>query len=120
MLAVAITFISVSIGWVIFRATDLEKAKDIILAMFGANGLSPTWEKSYPTRLGEIPYFFAEHGGLDHFALMLLGLIIVFFAPSSSEIRYGKGWLAAGVSGILLGIMILHLASETTFLYFQF
>ncbi len=120
IIAMPITFVSVCFGWVIFRAPSIEKAGEIFLALIGVNKLSPSWTETYTTRLGDTPLFFAENGGLDTFAIAIIGLLIVFLAPASHDIKAREGIVAGGICGALSVYLVLLLSKETPFLYFQF
>ena len=104
-LAVAATFLSVVVGWVVFRARSVTEA----LAMLGSmSGLrSP------------------ESGSLhlvDPWAIVLTGsaLAICFCAPNTWHLRFPRTRLAAALLAALVVACILRFAQPTPFVYFQF
>jgi alginate O-acetyltransferase complex protein AlgI len=104
-LAVAATFLSVVVGWVLFRSRSLSEA----LAMLGSmTGLR------------------SPEGGsmhlVDSWAIVLTGsaLAICFFAPNSWQLRFPRTRLAAALLAALVVACILRFAHPAPFVYFQF
>ena len=128
-LAVSLTFVLVVIGWVLFRAPNLDAAVSVYQAMAGMNGL---WGAHL----------------MDGSSLVLLGILlaIVFIAPNSQEImgdfqpalknvasehpsllerfvgtfrwQPTRGWAA---SMAIVGLVCCsYLGGSNKFLYFQF
>jgi hypothetical protein len=102
---VAATFLSVVVGWVLFRARSVSEA----LAMLGSmSGLR------------------SPEGGsmhlVDGWAIVLTGsaLAICFFAPNTWQLRFPRTRLAAVLLAALVVACILRFAQPTPFVYFQF
>jgi D-alanyl-lipoteichoic acid acyltransferase DltB (MBOAT superfamily) len=128
--SIAITFILTTIGWILFRAPDLETAMGVYTAMLGFNGL-----------LGDR---IMATGSLIFLTCLLF---IIFIAPNTMEImsRYRVSlvplvknqisffefligsyirWRPTLVSAIILSIIFVldlsYLGGSNQFLYFQF
>lgn len=118
MVAMAITFSLVSLGWILFRSQSLEQA-------FGLLGrAAQPWHFRYRALPGS---FYAQTAGL---------VLLVWLAPlaarawkqlaaPASEIAIG--WRDLGVSlaqGVAIGLMIVlslvYFHGQTEFIYFQF
>jgi alginate O-acetyltransferase complex protein AlgI len=69
-LSIALTFLCVTVAWVLFRATDFAQAAAILQTMVGA-GAKPAWA--------------SDVRALD-LLLVLLGLVFVWSAPNTQEI----------------------------------
>ena len=146
----SITFLSVVVAWVFFRATTFEGALVMIRAMFGIGGLE--LPASYASKLGPLsgplqslgvefagdpPLFF---GGPQVAALGLL-LLWVTLLPNTCELmrryrpaigflstrepwRLGVHWRLApawaGLAAALLLVSVTRLTQVSEFLYFQF
>lgn len=103
-----ITFISVLLAWVLFRANDISTAIKVYKGMMGLNGIE----------FSNLIYF-------DKRVLLynIIGFIIVMLIPSPNKIYKTKRkpnivWTAALI--IILLISIINLNKPTEFLYFQF
>lgn len=130
-----LTFVAVNIGWVIFRADNLNAAWVVIkstaklpteifmLIGDGALGDSMAW-------LGGVKDFYSPLGlSVRAYAIYLVGsLIVVTSFPASQQIILGdkdfaklKFTLMNGmIIGCIMAICIISLAEPSEFLYFQF
>ena len=104
-LAVAATFLSVVVGWVLFRARSLSEALAMLGSMSGVR--SP------------------EGGSIhlvDSWAIVLTGsaLAICFCVPNTWQLRFPRTRLAAALLAALVVACILRFAHPTPFVYFQF
>ena len=102
--AIALTFLSVVVGWVFFRAATFADAGAIFSAMLGLGGAG----------LAGI----AEHA--VSIALVCGALGISLLAPNTWEIPWRPRRLEAALVGMILLLCILRLSSPSPFLYFQF
>lgn len=92
--AVLLTFLSVTVAWVFFRANSLDVALQITGSMFGGNGVS--LPDHWLPRLGAFGLWLAGHGipfgasnhliSSDQIIWTLLLLPIVWFAPNTQQI----------------------------------
>jgi D-alanyl-lipoteichoic acid acyltransferase DltB (MBOAT superfamily) len=123
----ALTFIAVVVGWVFFRAADVDSAFAVLKAMSGMNGIVT----------GSVAI--ASREGL---ALAAMLLLVAWLAPNTQELtgyvgpagahasgesaprtgqivwRPNERW-AMAVGGVF-GIAVLSLSRVSEFLYFQF
>ncbi len=127
-LAWSVTFLSVVMAWVLFRAEDLSTAGAVYAGMLGGNGL------------GAVP---PDGGALTQAAILVALLAMSCFGPNTQELmrdydpalgfppdeesttrpafprlQLGVGW--AVLIGILAALSILYLERSDEFLYFQF
>jgi alginate O-acetyltransferase complex protein AlgI len=105
-LSVALTFLTVVVGWVFFRATSLGEAWAVLGAMVGCR---------------------SPDGGFMHlidspWSLILTGstLALCFWAPNTWKVRFPRTRLSAALLAALLVACILRFAQPAPFLYFQF
>ncbi len=134
-----ITFISVVVAWVVFRAESLNGALGMYSGMFGYNGISLTYQRMFHNGVFGNPNY-----GM---ALIFFMLVIVWCTPNTlywmrnenpglgfnqfvsnrniidSDIK--KSWKPTAVWAIVLVIIAsvsftLMLGSASEFLYFQF
>ncbi len=107
-LQVALTFVLVMFGWVLFRAPTLAGVARMARGLAGLNG----WGGAYPA---------ARLGGL-HWAALALCLGLVFAAKNSWEIRWQPGGRLFLVLFLLFGLCVAVFLVNTSspFLYFQF
>jgi len=143
-LARLITFTSVVVAWVFFRAASLDAAIAMLNAMAGGNGVA--LHAAWIDRLGVLGWVLTEAGvqigGVgtlpSKFGFALLGLLwlLAWHAPNSQEIlpveRRSRAsatprlalwtprlpWAIAG--GLLGGFTLLFMSRISEFLYFQF
>lgn len=97
LLAILVTFISVTFAWVFFKATDFDSAFKICKAMVGSNGLGP-WngrlqflDKTEFTGLlkiftDDIPRNVNTLAGYEHLGFLLLVAILVWCVPNTIQI----------------------------------
>jgi len=105
-LAVAVTFLSVVVGWVFFRATDMTMAVSLLSAMSGLRGLETQWR--------------AACGGPVAAASLAAMLLGIFAFTNVWQIRFRPDSRWALIVARLLLVCILRFDSQSPFLYFQF
>jgi alginate O-acetyltransferase complex protein AlgI len=105
-LAVAATFLSVVVGWVLFRARTINEALAMLGSMSGLRRL-----EGGSMHLVDSPWVLA---------LTASALAICFFAPNTWQLRFPRTRLAAALLAALLVACILRFAQPTPFVYFQF
>ncbi len=106
--AVAMTFVAVVFGWVLFRSTDMAMCQSLLTSMTTlGTELSP----------GAI---LAAVGGLKS-VLVLGGLLgIIFLAPNIWHIDFRPSYpLVLAVASVFI-VCVLRFDSQSPFLYFQF
>ena len=106
-LGVAVTFLSVMIGWVFFRSATLAQAWGLLSALVGRRGIEA--DAALRDLLSPAPL-----------ALLLGALAVAWVAPNTWQIRHPRGPLAAAALGLLFFLCVLRFAHESPFLYFQF
>lgn len=119
----AITFIFVNIAWIFFRATNLNGAKELIKAMFGANGF-------YLPEFSKLTVFFDVNDNLEHSwgLLKLILLIILIFVifigklkPSAKILKLNVYYLVSLSFMLVCSLLVLTKSSYVSpFLYFNF
>jgi alginate O-acetyltransferase complex protein AlgI len=117
--AVSVTFVSVVVGWVFFRATSLERALDMLAAMSGLRGVEPL--TAFSATLGvHMPAVYAQFGGMHGLAALLGIAALAFLAPNSDQLPKPRhpAWGAALACCLL--VMLTSFAKELPFLYFTF
>ncbi len=105
-LGVAMTFLAVSMGWVLFRSTDLAMAQHWYSALLGFRGIESDWGRAVVFSFG--------------FLVACSSLVFCWFAPNTWNF---KPRLTLGTSlalAALLVVCILRFDAESPFLYFQF
>jgi hypothetical protein len=141
----ALTFLAVVVGWVFFRADNLEVAFGMLRSMFGGNGIPLSASiAAWLTEFTGHTFFAAsifEHSLFKPVeALVLLGTVLAMalFLPNSQVMlaRYEPAlekietpnprfvWrpnIAWGVGlGVLFAVCITRIGGESPFLYFRF
>lgn len=144
ILSTLLTFIAVVIGWVFFRASDMQSAMNIIHGMSGANGI--LLPESWYNLFGNISY--ARYGVSDFNVITKLDdilaiLILVWAFPNTQQIMINfkpafetfRGeinrhymhlleWKPAPIwafsIAVLATLSIINLSRISEFLYFQF
>jgi hypothetical protein len=140
-----LTFASVTIAWVFFRASDLHTATTLVQTMLGFNGIA--LPDNWFTRVPALHAWFEGHGllapsnglatsGMVNWIWILM--LIVWFAPNTQTImqsfkpaldapqavRTRLRWRANALSALLVWgiafIALINLSQQSTFLYFQF
>ncbi len=102
-----LTFVFVTLAWVLFRAPSVGVAGDVYAAMFGVRGFDSA------TQLQTLVGIW--------FAVALAGLLVfVNVAPSTAQLEPKANWRYAVFAGVMLGAAVLAIAAPSPFLYFQF
>ncbi|MGQ0528093.1 MAG: MBOAT family O-acyltransferase [Alphaproteobacteria bacterium] len=103
---IALTFFLIMMGWVLFRAENVQAALDMYHGLFGLNGLSIHDAFRWQTRGTAI-------------TALIIGLLIVFVRP---YLKSQKNFIwQAGTAGLFLFAVTRILAQNyAPFLYFQF
>ncbi len=144
VLAVTITFLSVVVAWVFFRATSLAKAMGVLSAMFGAHGLvlPMEWQATLVSSLpmGTVdPWTFGvldAFGGLRQCLWCAALLAVVFWVPNSQTLigrfesalrsrgamAWRWAWCATGFASTLVVVVAAINGSRgvSEFIYFNF
>lgn len=105
-LAVLKTMLFVIVGWVFFRAADLQAATRMLLAMFGGNGFGLSDELAWMVTVDQLKMLF--------FAFLLIYLMPHLRQRFQSLTPY---WL---IPAFVWSVLTLSAQSFTPFLYFQF
>jgi alginate O-acetyltransferase complex protein AlgI len=109
VVARALTFAAVVVGFVIFRAPDMHVAGQMLGAMFGAHGLET---------IG------AAHAivGTSFAAMLVVLLVFVNVAPNTWELQrhFTPRPINAYAARLLVAVVTLRLAHPSPFLYFKF
>ncbi len=123
----AITFIAVTIGWVLFRSQSITDAIELLRAMAGMKGLALTegyqsslqWLTTFGVKFQQsYPYMPSKNS-----LIILIGLMLwVFLLPNTQEVMqwFRPNWLWALGVGIIAVYCLLSLNQVSEFLYFQF
>lgn len=128
--ATLVTFVAVTIGWVIFRAQTIGGAEALLSAMFGGGGVVIP-----PHLAGVAPWFSCSscsvaplmligNGAImslvELLGLLAVGAAIVFLSPPSQSLRQPVRFAAilASAGFVIQAVFFGRGASE--FLYFQF
>ena len=131
-LARTITFIAVLISWVLFRATHISDALELLRTMVGLKGIV--------LPVGEVSGKFAwlRHLGIqlkpweqltylplnDKLGLIVLLVILIctFLLPNTRQImdRFKPTWWWAAIMGLMTAGALISLNRVSEFLYFQF
>ena len=142
-----LTFVSVVLAWVVFRASDMTAAMAMLKAMAGFNGLVlpdfwlPKWGTFGQWLVAHGTVFGDTHelvtGGLINWICILL--LVVWFAPNTQEmfaahkpilgsaaewrvtkLAWRPGYGFALVVAALFVVSVFNLHRQSEFLYFQF
>lgn len=146
VLSWGVTFLSVIVGWTIFRAPDLGTAWNVLRSLMGAQGmqLPPGWLQKMPllTKLSITgtedwtvftgPIQLVVLGGLMAGCLILPNAVQLtrgsFTLPNEATLPKGPNpwfswrpdWRWAVITGAAFVAAFLHLGKISEFLYFQF
>lgn len=134
ILAWVITFVAVIVGWVLFRAQNIQDSLEILQTMVGLNGVVIPGEAngklSVLTNFGfqlkswsDMTYLPEFLGSKIFSILTLIGLTFsVSFLPNTQEIlaKLKPTWWWAVWIGVLTSVALLSLNRVSEFLYFQF
>ena len=102
--AVALTFLAVVVGWVMFRATSTREAFHIYVAMVGVHGLGLD--------------VLRVHAG--SIAVLGVALGLSFVVDSYALVRPQARLRWAAVHGLIMAVCVTRLSVPSPFLYFQF
>jgi alginate O-acetyltransferase complex protein AlgI len=120
-----LTFLCVTIAWIVFRANSLAAAFIVLKACFGATG-------------DYLPFPDISLGlmSVSYLEALMAGLIVVWFAPNTQEImgyantdasmdrKVAFAWRPSPIVGIVYGIFFILAVSSlnrvSPFLYYQF
>lgn len=125
LLAWFITFQFVNATWVFFRAPSFEIAQNVLKGMVGMNGFSlPEEFKNYSFFNGLTDFYVFPFGEsiTQTVGLILAGLLIVFLAKNSLELKESlkPNWTYAIYTSILIIYSVFQLQKVSEFLYFNF
>lgn len=124
-----LTFLSVVVGWVVFRAGTLHEAFAILQAMIGMKGVMLPYKIfNLFTPISKMPLFFpGQFKVLDANTKYLILLPILFIAcialpnPQQLLAKYFRPNLKWALAiGMILLICLINFTNVTEFLYFQF
>lgn len=144
-----LTFLAVVVGWVFFRAQDIQSALSILHAMTGVNGLlvPNNWPGAWylyaainkigpSVQLGVPVSLFDPTGTSPYWIMVLLGIAWIMpntqqfmarFEPALEAVRttnkppiWQPGIGWSVMMGIVAVVAMLHLTQVSEFLYFQF
>lgn len=127
LLAWLVTFISVVIAWVFFRANNVHDAFSLLQAMFGFKGiiLPISYERSlafltrYGIHFGEVQ--FLKAGTIEFLLITLISIVAAFIKDSNQYItEFYPNWKWATIVSLLFVYALLGLTRVSEFLYFQF
>jgi len=105
--SIAITFVFVTFGWVLFRAPTIHSACATLASMLGAHGV-------------ESAHAIVRLVARPELGLLLGGLVLVFWAPNTWELRYPRTRWFAALLAFGFVVCTLRFAASSPFLYFQF
>lgn len=133
----ALTFLSVTVAWVFFRASDVDTAMDLLAGMAGMNGVVLPSSKmhllQWLTPLG-VSFGSLSLGGVHQMVMLALMAGIAFLFPNSQRLVLGGALmrpLRSWMESLLIGAVALSTAAaiavglamstqSSAFLYFQF
>jgi alginate O-acetyltransferase complex protein AlgI len=100
---VALTFVVVVIGWVLFRAATVTEAATMLRAMVGAHGLGAAWATANARWLG-----------------VLGAALVVSFWRDTYDVPTPRNSVGAVALALLFLVCLTRLSQPSPFLYFQF
>jgi len=144
-----LTFVFVVIGWVFFRAENLDAALAILKGMGGFNGINlhGSWQWLFHWRIqqamasagihfGPLPAIYGEHSVIVIWIIALWSLvwlapntqqILAAFNPTIEEIKspskillWRPNWHFAVLTGLIFAFALCSMRRVSEFLYFQF
>lgn len=119
LVAVPMTFLSVMIGWALFRANSLGGAVDVLSGMVGRYGLEPFTCASQTLGLC-FPDIYAQFGGMHGLAFLAAVAGLAFFAPNSEQLPKPRHPICGVLLAIIVAGTLTTFMEETPFLYFTF
>jgi len=137
---ICLTFLSVVVAWVFFRAESMDSVLRILEGMAGLNGVSLSDNLASTLNfLAGWGIRFNDTGSFDSHGLrwIVTAAVIVFAAPNSQEFMQRKNWVPAKgfaarfprwrprfASALFVAVLailsLLRLGEVSEFLYFQF
>ena len=118
-LAIGVTFVSVMVGWVFFRAHSLEGAGSVLAGMFGLHGVEPFSYVSATLGIS-FPGIYEQFSGMHGLAFLLFVTVLTFGAPNSEEIPKLRQPIVGVAMGTVAVCTLTTFMNETPFLYFMF
>jgi alginate O-acetyltransferase complex protein AlgI len=115
-----LTFLSVVVAWVVFRAESLSSAQNILMSMFGIDSRSISFKEVINGN-----FLLVANGGKTCANLLLLALGGIWAYPVIEKIRISPAnqkivWLQSIFVAAIIIVMINKFGSYSPFLYFQF
>ncbi len=130
VLAWGATFISVVVGWVIFRAHSLVDAYHILWSMSGMNGIllpgkyrhSLGGLTGFGVHFNELPSLIYLPGGQESLVILAGLTLWVVFLPNTQDMlkRFKPRWWWSPVLTGIAFVTLLSMNRVSEFLYFQF
>ena len=118
---ILLTFFAVSYGWVIFRAPEFTRIREISEGLLGLSGLENLFELGIDSgTFGKLPNFVDLLGGPTTIPFFVAGLVIIFCVNNTHEIKHQLSMKWAITTGFLFFACVSVLGEETPFIYFQF
>lgn len=119
MPALLLTFVSVVFGWVLFRATSLGAAFDIMAGMIGLHGVEDAFHRGLALGFN-IPNARSMTEQYWALAFFFAASALAFFGINTEQLKRPKSaWLGIPLALVLLYTMTTFM-EEAPFLYFQF
>jgi alginate O-acetyltransferase complex protein AlgI len=121
--SVALTFVAVMVGWVIFRSTDINMCCGWLGAMLGLRIdleqllVADHWSIGW---VGWEANVLTAVGGIKSVAILGALVAIIFALPNLWQIRFRPTVWSAAVLSVAFAVCVLRFHQESPFLYFQF
>lgn len=144
LVSVCLTFLAVTISWVLFRATDLQAAQNIYYGMVGLNGilLPESWKPLFEN-LPAVTFGVSDFEVTGKYETLLVALLLVWLFPNTQQlmVNYSPAfdtfrgaisrksplyfeWVLnkkyAALIAFIAAFTVLHLNRVSEFIYFQF
>lgn len=127
-----LTFCSVMIGWIFFRATTMKDGVKVLIKLFDFKSI--TINQMYSNKLGVLKNFGIKFDNIvssfsvpKAMTIIILLLILLMFIPSSQKIVYkfvrskNKSIIFAIILGIIATFALFNLGqSQSAFIYYNF
>lgn len=114
---VGVTFMTVVVGWVMFRAGSVSQAFAMLGGMIGLNGVEH-WTRA--SDLLHMTPALSSTWAMVGFVMMPAAAGIAFLAPNSEQLKKSRDPVAAVALALVLLATLTRLMKATPFLYFQF
>ncbi|MGE5372885.1 MAG: MBOAT family O-acyltransferase [Solirubrobacterales bacterium] len=113
LLAWPVTFVSVVLAWVFFRATNLSDAVSMLQAMVGLKGVP------FGVSLGQLTFV---TGGITELAILFALVVLVATMRNANQYieSFKPGWKWAIAISCAFSLAVISLTKVSEFLYFQF